>query len=189
MELVRFDPVFAWILRASLAALFATAAVHKIRDPRAFLQTFSEYEILPRIFIVPAAIALVATETSIAVGLLAVQPSNPENAGVGAGLAALSLLSIYSLAIGVNLLRGRRDIDCGCLGPAGRQPLSRSLVIRNGLLAVGAGATCLPISHRSLNLVDGISLLCGLVTLVLLFNAINILAVQTWRWPVRENAS
>jgi hypothetical protein len=183
MELIRIDPLVAWILRTALAVLFAAAAVHKIRHPRAFLETLSEYEILSRILIIPGATALVVAETALAVGLLA------DYDGVGFGLAAVSLLSIYALAIAVNLMRGRRDIECGCLGPAGHQPLSSGLVIRNGLLAAAAAATCLPISDRNLNLVDGISLIGGLVTLVLLFNAINILAVQTWRWPVRENAS
>jgi uncharacterized membrane protein YphA (DoxX/SURF4 family) len=183
MELIRLDPLVAWILRTALATLFAVAALHKIRDPRAFLETFSEYEILPRMLIVPGATALVVSEAALAVGLLA------DYDGVGFGLAAVSLLSIYALAISVNLMRGRRDIDCGCLGPAGRQPLSSGLVVRNGLLAAAAAATCLPVSDRNLNVVDGISLLGGLVTLVLLFNAINILAVQTWRWPMRENAS
>ncbi len=183
MELIRIDPLVAWILRTALAALFAVSALHKIRDPRAFLDTFSEYEILPRLLSIPGATALVVGETALAVGLLA------DYDGAGFGLAAVSLLSIYTLAISVNLMRGRRDIDCGCLGPARRQPLSSGLVIRNGLLAAAAAATCIPVSDRNLNLVDGISLIGGLVTLVLLFNAINILAVQSWRWPVRENAS
>ena len=180
MELVRLDPVLAWVLRACLAALFATAAAHKIRDPRAFLRTFSEYEILPRVFTAPGAIALVVAELSIAVGLL-VDPG-----GYQAGLAAASLLLLYSLAIAVNLFRGRRKIDCGCLGPANQQPLSGWLILRNVVIAVGAAATSLPISGRDLHFIDGISLLGGFLTLVLLFNAINILAAERWLWPEPE---
>jgi uncharacterized membrane protein YphA (DoxX/SURF4 family) len=183
MELIRLDPVLAWILRASLAALFATATVHKIRDPRAFLRTFSEYEILPRRLTAPGAIALVVAEGSIAVGLL-IDPS-----GYQAGLAAASLLLVYTVAITVNLLRGRRKIDCGCLGPANRQTLSAWLILRNGMFAVGAAATSLPISDRSLHLIDGISLLGGFLTFALLFHAINILAAETWLWPEPESVS
>jgi uncharacterized membrane protein YphA (DoxX/SURF4 family) len=183
MELIRLDPVLAWILRASLAALFATAAVHKIRDPRAFLRTFSEYEILPRLFTAPGAIALVVAELSIAIGLLVGVSGNQ------AGLAAVSLLMIYSLAIIVNLCRGRLKIDCGCLGAANGQSLSVRLVLRNGILAIGAAAISLPISERSLLLVDGISLVGGFLTLVLLFNAINILAAETWLRPEPESIS
>lgn len=174
MEWIRLDPVLAWILRASLAALFATAALHKIRDPRAFLRTFSEYEIVPRRVTIPTAFALVAAESLIAVGLMA----GPQ--GFPAGLAAVSLLLAYSLAIVVNLLRGRRDIDCGCLGPAKRQPLSAWLVFRNGVLVVAAAATALPVSGRSLHWIDGVTLLGGFLTLVLLFTALDVLAAQTW---------
>jgi uncharacterized membrane protein YphA (DoxX/SURF4 family) len=183
MELIRLDPILGWILRASLAALFATAAIHKIRDPRAFLRTFSDYELLPRMLIAPGAIVLVTMELAVAIGLLL------DERGSGAGLAALSLLLVYSLAIVVNLLRGRREIDCGCLGPAIHQPLSAWLVLRNLLLAIGAGAASLPVSDRSLHLLDGVSLLGGLMTLALLFHAIDNLAAQTWFWPEREKAS
>ena len=183
MELIRFDPVFTWILRASLAALFATAAVHKIRDPRTFLHTFSDYEILPPLVTAPGAIVLVVAELSIAVALL-IDP----DAG-RAGLAAASLLSIYTLAIAVNLLRGRRKIDCGCFGPAHRQPLAGWLVLRNAVLAMAAAAICLPISDRSLHLLDGLSLLGGFLTLALLFNAINVLAAESAPWPEPESLS
>jgi hypothetical protein len=183
MEVIRLDPVFTWILRTSLAVLFATAALHKIRDPRGFLRTFSEYEILPRRLTAPSAIALVVAELSISVGLL-VGPR-----GYQAEIAAISLLLIYTAAIGVNLLRGRRDIDCGCLGPANRQPLSAWLLLRNALLTLGAMVACLPISGRSLTFIDGISLLGGFLTLVFLFNAINILAAQPWHWPEPESVS
>lgn len=183
MELIRIDPVLAWILRASLAALFAAAALQKIRDPCAFLRTFSEYEILPRPLTVPSAFALVVAESSIAVALMV----GPD--GDAPGLAAVSLLLIYTLAIVTNLLRGRRDIDCGCLGPAKRQPLSVWLVLRNGMLAVGAAATALPVAGRSLHWFDGVTLLGGFLTLVLLFNAVNVLAAQTWLWPEPERVS
>jgi hypothetical protein len=183
MELFRFDPVFAWILRASLAALFAIAAVHKIRDPRVFLRTFSDYELLPPLFTTPGAIVLVVAELSIAVALW-VDPD-----GGRAGLAAVALLSIYTFAIAVNLLRGRRKIDCGCFGPAHRQPLAGWLVLRNGILVMAAAAICLPISERSLHLLDGLSLLGGFLTLALLFNAINVLAAETTPWPEPETLS
>jgi len=183
MESLRLDPILAWILRTSLALLFATAAVHKIRDPRAFLRTFSDYELLPSLFATPGAIALVLAEVLITVGLLL------EPGGHRAGLAAASLLLIYGLAIAVNLSRGRRKIDCGCFGPANHQPLSAWLVLRNGILALAAAATSLPVSSRSLHSVDAVSLLGGLLTLVLLFNAINTLAAETWLRPEPEGIS
>ncbi len=184
MESLRLDPALAWILRTSLAALFATAVFHKLRDPRAFLHTFSEYEILPSRLTTPGALGLIAAEVLVVAGYCL------DPFGVRPGLAALSLLLLYSLAIGLNLLRGRREIDCGCLGPASRQTrLSPWLLVRNGVLAFGAGATSLPVSERALHLVDGISVLGGFLMLVLLFNAIQLLAARTWLWPEAEPIS
>jgi hypothetical protein len=182
LEWLRLDPLVGWLLRAALAALFASAALHKIRDPRDFLRTFADYEILPERFVAPGAVALVAIEVAVAIGLLAV-------GGAVVGLTAVSLLVLYSGAIGLNLLRGRREIDCGCLGPAFRQPLSSGLILRNAILATGAALCALPVSHRSLHAIDGISFVGGLATLVLLFHAINTLAAQTAFWPDRENVS
>ena len=193
MEWLRLDPVVAWILRLALAALFAAAAMHKIRDPRAFQQTLADYEILPQGLLIPTAIGLAATECSISLGLIAgIFPQTilgiaGQNAW--AGLAASALLTIYGLAIGINLLRGRTEIDCGCLGPAARQTLSTWLLVRNGVLALGAALTSLPLSNRSLHVVDGITLLGGLVVLVLLFHTINLLASESSRWPIRESRS
>lgn len=183
MEWIRLDPLFAWTLRAALAALFATAATHKIRDHRDFLRTFSEYQVVPAWMIGPCGILLIAAEASIAMALLA----DPTSAI--AGRAAAALLLIYSAGILVNLHRGRREIDCGCLGPAHRQPLSAWLVHRNLVLVASALAASLPMSERSLTVIDGVGLLGGFVTLMLLFEAVTGLAAQTWLRPERERIS
>jgi Methylamine utilisation protein MauE len=57
--------------------------------------------------------------------------------------AAAVLLGVFALAMGINLLRGRRHIDCGCFQGALKQTLCWTLVGRNALLAlllVGAHA-------------------------------------------------
>lgn len=211
IEWIQLDPIVSWILRLALAALFATAAAHKLRDLRGFRQTLSDYEILPRLFVMPAAIGLVAFEVLIAIdlatGLISslvtattagtVSGSTTTVGTVGtapalspwAGLAATGLLVIYGLAIGINLLRGRSEIDCGCLGPAARQPLSSWLLARNGILAFGAALTSLPLSSRSLHPIDGITLLGGVIVLALLFNSVNGLASDPSRWPAPEGLS
>ena len=66
---------------------------------------------------------------------------------LGAGLALLIpasrttalgtvtlLLGAYSAAIALNIVRGRRDIDCGCAGPGQEQTLSGWLLGRNAVL-------------------------------------------------------
>lgn len=182
IEVPQLDPLLSWLLRCALALLFATAAVHKLRDPRDFRTTLADYEILPPAFVGLGVGALVAAESVVAMMLLLI-------GGATAGLASLALLALYSFAIGLNLLRGRRQIDCGCLGPAFRQPLSAGLILRNAILGLGAAAAALPVSARSLHAIDAVSLGFGLVTLVLLFHSVQILAAQTGSWADRENVS
>ena len=76
--------------------------------------------------------AALASATSFAIG--AALPTGlltpwPEAAAAG-------LLSAFAVAMGINLLRGRRHIDCGCFQGALKQPLRWTLVIRNALLAL-----------------------------------------------------
>lgn len=205
MAWILLDPIVSWILRLALAALFTTAAAHKIRDLHGFQQTVSDYEILPRRLLPPAAIGLVAFEVLIAIDLatglvtgamtgtvVATLPPTATTAaaqGPWAGLAASLLLVIYGLAIGINLLRGRNEIDCGCLGPASRQPLSTGLLVRNGILAFAAAMTSLPLSNRALHGIDGMTLLGGLIVLSLLFNTINLLSSDPARWATPESPS
>ena len=58
----------------------------------------------------------------------------PKTATMGGGTALL-VLSLATGAVVVNLLRGRREIDCGC-GGLSHQPLSWGLVSRNLALMV-----------------------------------------------------
>src|SRR6202035_1483448 len=50
--------------------------------------------------------------------------------------AAAVLLGAFAVAMGINLLRGRRQIDCGCFQGALKQPLRWTLVGRNALLVL-----------------------------------------------------
>jgi uncharacterized membrane protein YphA (DoxX/SURF4 family) len=162
------DPVLAWLARLALALLFAAAASHKLRDFRAFTATVRDYRILPGATAAAAALALVLLELGLAVALLlpAADPLGP--------LAALALLSLYSAAIAVNLARGRRDLDCGCLGPAHRQPLAPWLLVRNAVICLGPALLLLgDAATRPASWIDGISLAGGVVLLALLWNAVH----------------
>jgi uncharacterized membrane protein YphA (DoxX/SURF4 family) len=183
MASMQIDPIVAWILRVCLAALFATAALHKVREPRAFAATIADYRLLPAVLVAPAAIGLVGVEGFLTLAFL-LETEHPAVGGVAA-----TLLALYALAIALNLARGRREIDCGCLGPAGAQSLSPGLVVRNLALAAVALATTLPLAPRVLHWIDGASLIGGVLVLGLLFQAVNTLAAQTWAWPEQENAS
>jgi uncharacterized membrane protein YphA (DoxX/SURF4 family) len=47
-------------------------------------------------------------------------------------LTAAGLLVLFSSAIALNILRGNRNIDCGCFGPESRGRLTWTMVVRNG---------------------------------------------------------
>jgi len=167
---VSIDPALQWLLRAGLALLFASAAWHKLRAPKAFATTLERYRLLPVAGVAPAAAVLGALEAAVAVWLVL-----PLAAPAGAGFAAAALLALYSAAIAINLARGRREIDCGCSGPARRQPIRPWLLARNGVVAVAALALALPTLSRDLHWVDATTLGGGLVALALLWQAVHAL--------------
>ena len=169
------DPLIGAVLRVSLAAMFAQAAVHKLRDPKAFGATVEQYELLPRSLSALAARAFPVVEVAVAVSLLV------PGARLASSLAAVSLLVAYTVAISVNLLRGRRSVDCGCFGPAQRQSLSEALVARNGILIVAALASALPQATRALSWIDAVSLAAACLVSGLLWAAANQLLAQESR--------
>ena len=163
------DPVFGWVVRLGLVLLFGAAALHKLRDLRAFTASVRDYRILPGAAAPPVAWTLVAAEISLVAALL-VPAADP-----GGPLLALALLSLYGAAIALNLARGRH-IDCGCLGPAHRQPLTRWLLARNGLLALGPILLLLQDAPRPASWIDTLSVLGGVAMLALLWSAAHQLA-------------
>ena len=159
------DPAFQGVLRGGLVLLFAAAALHKLRAPREFAATLADYRLLPGALVPAAAAALVGAEVALALAL-GTGRFEPE-----ALFAAAALLALYSLAIAANLARGRREIDCGCLGPAGRQPLSAWLLARNLLLVAACLALVPAPAPRPLHLTDAVTVAGGVAVLALLWNA------------------
>lgn len=159
------DPAVPAVLRGALALLFASAAVHKLRDLPAFRVALEAYELLPGPLTRLGAPALVAAEFGTMVLLL-----SPAARPWGFAAAGL-LLAVYTAAIGVNLLRGRLGIDCGCFGPALRLELSAGLLARNALLLAGALVGCLPPTPRPLAGPDALPVLAAVGFLALAYAA------------------
>lgn len=164
------DPVFELSLRLALSLLFAVAAWHKVIDLHRFETAVRGYALLPPRMVPVASRLLPLAELVIALGLLHGETRRP------AALAAVSILLFYTGAIGLNLVRGRRDIDCGCLTSSAQTPLSPWLVARNVGLAVAAGVTLWPSRQRPLLWVDGLTVASTLVALSLLWVAAQRLA-------------
>ena len=165
------DPVVTGTLCLVLALLFGGGALRKTRDLVGFAAIVEHYELLPRMLVSSVAGALVASEGALA--LLLVVPATRELGALGAA----GMLLVYSAAIGINLARGRRDIDCGCAGAAvGRRGLAPELLARNALLLGAALLAALPVETRPLVWLDPISIALGVVTLALTWNAAGQLA-------------
>jgi hypothetical protein len=157
------DPAVDITLRAALALLFLAASAHKLRDLPRFRATLADYRVLPGGLVTAGAGLVAAAEAGVALALAI-------PAGRVAGFAgAAALLVAYGVAIALNLARGRRDLDCGCAGPAVRRPISGWLVARNALLASTAAAGILPVEPRPLVWVDGLTVLCATAALALLY--------------------
>lgn len=125
----------------ALALLFAGAGVYKLRNRAKFGAQLAEYRLLPAALTGAASLLLAVIEIALVPGLLLGATR------AVAGYTAAALLIGYAIAIGINLLRGRSHIDCGC----GDRPqtLSEWLLLRNAVLAGGALLTTLATAPAS----------------------------------------
>ncbi|MGI9592495.1 MAG: MauE/DoxX family redox-associated membrane protein [Myxococcota bacterium] len=156
------DPALGFALRLALAGLWGLAVAHKAADPRAFRRAVADYRLVPAPLTGAAAWTLTVCEVALAATLLVPATS------AAAALGSAALLGLYALAMGVNLARGRRDLDCGCSAPGRSRPLGEGLLVRNALLAALSLAAALPLAPRSLGWLDAITVAAGAVTLLLL---------------------
>lgn len=162
------DPVAGVIVCGSFAVLFAVAAAHKVLAPRSFAETLAGYQVLPVFLQAPALILVPVLEGLVAAGLL-LKPTREAASATGA-----TLLVLYAAAMALNLLRGRRHLDCGCLGPRSRTAISTALVWRNLLMALALiPAGCIRWGGRSLGWLDVGTVLVAVFALVLLYAAMN----------------
>ncbi|MDG6774451.1 MauE/DoxX family redox-associated membrane protein [Thiomicrorhabdus sp. ZW0627] len=106
------------------------ASMHKAFDIHEFQGFVADYEVLPESLVKPVSYAIVAVEIGAVVLMLV-----PTLREFGLMLTIV-LLSIYALSMGVNLVRGKTSIECGCGGTP--QPLSYTLILRNIVLIVFA---------------------------------------------------
>ncbi|MEM9176693.1 MAG: MauE/DoxX family redox-associated membrane protein [Myxococcota bacterium] len=157
------DPVFPLLARGVLVLLFVGAVRHKLADPLRFEGIVANYRLAPARASAVLARGLVALEIALVAGLVA-----PWTAPAAAIAAAL-VLSAYGLAIGVNLARGRGEIECGCGGPGER--LRPRLLLRNALLVGVCLFAAAPAASRALGALDLVTVAAGLGALALLGSA------------------
>jgi hypothetical protein len=159
------DPALQHTAALALFLVFAGAAATKMAAWAELPGVVSNYRLLPGSLVASASWALPPVELALALAVLA----GPLRAAAGAGM--LLLLAAFAAAIGINVARGRTDIDCGCFGSALKQTLSWWLVLRNALLMLPAVACMLPAGTRALAGADGVTIAAGAVSLFLAYLA------------------
>lgn len=116
--------------RLLLGAIFLASSVGKADEPRRFVATIAAFNLIPRAWTRSIALTLICAESVVAILLLIGWQSR-----VVAFLCGL-LLVIFTVAIGLNLLRGHNDLECGCFGEKHAQKINLRLIGRNLVLLV-----------------------------------------------------
>ncbi|MBX5457008.1 MAG: DoxX family membrane protein [Thermogemmatispora sp.] len=151
--------------RLVIGTLLLLTGTQKLKDLSAFREGLRAYQILPvwletqKSLLGLLALTIALVECSLALLLLAGAWSRPAACG------AAGLLLLFSLAMALNLFRGRRDLSCHCGGPLGDRPLSWSAIVRNLFLILCLLFLCLtPADPFSLDrLLTGKALADGLL--------------------------
>ncbi len=162
------DSLISLLLLSAILLLFAASVFHKLTAVQHFFAVVADYQLAPDALSRPLGFALIISELSVLILALSGRVQ-------WALVLAVVLLAIYSIGISMNLVRGRRDIDCGCAGPAATQTLSEWLVVRNATLLLVALAALIPANNRALTFPDWVTLAAGLGAMCGLYTAANTL--------------
>lgn len=111
-------------LRGALGGAILIAGLRKTGSPASFRRTVRKYALIPAPLIWWVACVVIATEVISGFALLV------GFAPTQMALAIAGMLALFTLAVILNLFRGR-TFDCGCSLSARGQSISWSLVFRN----------------------------------------------------------
>ena len=158
---------FAVAIRTLISLVFLTASYGKLRHGTSFQGVVANYRLLPDVMVAPVAYLIPPAELLLsATLLLGLAFPWPE-------LSAAGLLLLFAVAMGINLRRGRRHIDCGCFQSALKQTLSGVLVMRNVVLALLMGVVLFTNEVPD----DGLTLVSGYLAGGVLFIILHALGI------------
>jgi uncharacterized membrane protein YphA (DoxX/SURF4 family) len=159
-------------VRAFLALVLLTAGIAKLVKRREFVEVVRNYRLLPERMAGFVGRSLPVIEVVVAIGLLL---------GIfiyWLAIIAIGLFLLFGSAVAINLLRGRRNISCGCFGPQRNHHLSWRLVIRNALFA-SLAAIIWQVSH-AINRVERLPISEMIATMLVAGAAL----ASWWLWGV-----
>ncbi|KXV73862.1 methylamine utilization protein MauE [Acetobacter malorum] len=108
--------------------MFLFTGIGKATDSARFASDIAAYRLLPLDAAFPAAYAIIVMETLLGIWLFS------GAATLAAGLVSAVLLLVFAAAMGINVVRGRTHLSCGCI-PGVDARLSWASVFRNVALA------------------------------------------------------
>jgi hypothetical protein len=149
------DPVVGYLIVLSVALMFATASVHKLRDLRAFGESVAQYRVIPAGCARLAAVTISLLE--VAVVVMSLWPRGRHVANI----LAICLLTGYALAMALNLARGHVELSCGCGAADEPRAISLWMILRNLLLVSALAVSMLPWSARTLAGTDLLTIAAG----------------------------
>lgn len=133
-----------------LANIFISSGVSKIMNFEKHIITIDNYKVLPQSLIPFLSKFEITIELFVSVLLYL---------GLFQKMAIMLMifmLVVYSLAISVNLLKGRDDISCGCNGVIGDHRISWWLVLRNlGFVVLGIWILSGVNTHGNVDFLNG----------------------------------
>jgi hypothetical protein len=172
------DPILQSTAALTLALVFGIAGVGKMMAWAELEGVIRNYRIAPGALAPLLSRVVPPVEILVTIAVLI-----PATRALG-GLGALVLLTVFAVAMGINLLRGRTDIDCGCFRSTLRQNLSWWLLVRNAILAVLALGCLMAPAERDLGWAD--SFVIVMASLVLLLSYLSTSYVTLRRPPTFE---
>lgn len=163
----------------AVGMVFLQAGLAKLRHRELLTGVVANYRLLPAAMVGPVAMVLPPIELVLGTALL-----------LGghwlAATGAMALLLLFAAAMGINITRGRSQIDCGCGRSQLRQPLSWLLVGRNVALSAVLLPRLMPTPAPALaDLVIAMAGGLAIFVIVQLFNAIGALAASPLAAPRR----
>ena len=154
------------LLSTVLGGILLLSGVPKLRESAAMLTVVRGYRLLPAALerlvarVLPTAQVILGAALVVGIPLRAVP------------LAATGLFLVFFAALAINLLRGRRDLDCGCFGFAGSEETPRIgwfHAVRALLLAFAAGVLAIAPDRIGLGFTPPAEQLIGTAIAAVLF--------------------
>ena len=128
MVILLTNPLSLILARILVAFVLLTSAYGKLSRPCHFISVIQTYQLLPKSLVRPFASALPWSE--VIIGLLLVLGWQTYHAAV----TGASLMTIFILAIAINLARGRTELECGCFGARHWEKIGWKVMARDVIL-------------------------------------------------------